>query len=513
MNNFSKRREDEKRPAGLEFLQEEVTEQKVFTPECFTAEQKTMAMIAQDFLTRELLPRTERIEQAESGLMRNLMIKAGESGLMMADVPKEYGGSGTGLRMSTILSEQIAWEHSFAATWIVQTGISLLPLVYFGSEALKAKYLPGMVTGKIIGAFAVTEAEAGSDIMATRTRAALSADGRYYILNGAKKWISNAGLADIFIVFAKVDDTKFTEFVIEKKWVGVSIGSEEQKLGIRGSSHCPVFFEDVRVPVENVLGEIGKGSKIVFSTLALGRLKMAAGCAGACKEALALTIKHTAERRTFGKPLGDFGLIQKKLAWMAAETYVIESMVYRSIGAIDDRLTDLRLGNKLNRDQIQAAIDAYAIEASICKIFASEASGRIIDEGLQLFGGYGYIQGHAIERAYRDIRITRIYEGTNEINRLLIAEALLRQQMPTMLKSLPQIEEIIKNERSRVMTGPIELREPLSVLKRAKLISRSIMTKATISLLPTIEHEQEFLEYIADILIILYALDSSLVRA
>jgi alkylation response protein AidB-like acyl-CoA dehydrogenase len=510
-------------PTSADFLTKVVSEQEIFVPEQFLSQQKILLRTAYDFFTKEVLPKIEDIERAEPGVLRNLIQQAGKRGLLKAVIPRRYGGLEEGIKTNALLCEQFAQQQSFFATWAVQVGVSTLPIMYFANDELKARYLPGLADGSLIGSYAVTEAEAGSDVMSIKTSAVLTQDGRYYILNGSKKWITNAGLADIFTVLAKVDGIKLTEFVVEAHWDGVSIGPEAHTMGITGSSHPIIYFNNVQVPLQNRLWDVGVGLRVVSSTMTIGRLQLAVGCAGISRAALNYAIEHTLERYVFGRPLSDLGLVQEKLAYMVADIYAIESIAFRAIGLIDDCLADLKQRGKATPSSIQAAIETFTIEASIAKVFGSEASGRVIDEALQLFGGSGYVQGHPVERAYRDIRGARIYEGTNEINRLLISGTLFRrifshpetmtgQSLSNFHALLPLIEEEILNGY-QAPTGFPELEEAIKALEKTKRVAIYTVIKVAKKLLTTLEQEHEFLGTVADVLISIYAIDSTLARA
>lgn len=495
-----------------EFLTRSVIGQEIFTLENISSEQRLLVKTASDFMEREVLPRSIQIERAEPDLMRNLLAEAGELGLLQIDTLSHAEG----LKVQAVIASQFARQASFFVAWAVQTGIGILPISYFASDRLKNTYLPTMATGKVIGAYAVTEAQAGSDATSIKTQARLAPDGSHYILNGVKQWISNAGIADVFTVLAKVDNTRLTEFVVEAQWEGVSTTVEDQKMGIRGVSNCSVYLNNVRVPVENIVGEVGKGSKIVFSIMNIGRIKLAVGCAAASREALNLAAIHATERQSFGKPIGNFGLIQKKLALMTVDTYAAESMAFRTMGTLNDHLAALRHSGQNDNITIQSIIEEHTMEASIVKVFGSEISGRVIDESLQIFGGYGYMQGNAVEQAYRDTRITRIFEGTNEINRLLISGVLLKHLLMKHMGAsdfLPQLEAEINDQCCNVEDVLDKLTDAVTSVERVKRAMLYVVVKTAITFLETLEQEQEFLEYIADAAIALYALDSTLSRA
>ena len=485
----------------------------VFSPERMTEEQKLIAATALGFVDSEVRPRRDAIthqEQLEGRhILRTLLRRAGDLGLLMADVPEAYGGLEAGLTVSTMLADLLSADASFSVAIGAQTTIGSLPIVYFGNDAQKAKYLPGLATGELVSAYCLTEPGTGSDAMNIKTRAALEPDGAHYLINGGKQWISNAGFADVLIVFAKIDDSKFTAFIVESSWPGVSLGAEEKKMGIKGSSTRSVYFDGVRVPVENVLGEIGKGHKIAFNILNVGRLKLGAGGASGGRNVLALATPYSRERRAFGKPIGDFGLIRQKLAAIAAEAFATESVVYRSAGLMEDSV-HARPSNPT------AGLEEFAIEASICKVFGSEVLAFAVDEGVQIFGGYGFMQEYPIEGAYRDARISRIFEGTNEINRLLISGTLFRRALEgrvSLMDAFPEIEARVSDG----IAAPVAIEGPLHVaaeaLERAKHALLVAAMKGAMSRMSRMEEEQEFLAAVADGMIAVFAVDSALTRA
>src|SRR5581483_8911912 len=382
---------------GASFLTAPTGADEIFTPERFSDEQRMMAETARAFMNGEVAPHAEEIEAQQPGLMRSLVEKAGKLGLLSADIPEEYGGLGAGLTVSTILADYLAGDGSFGVAWGAHTTIGTLPIVFFGTPEQKAQWLPGMATGQIVGAYALTEPGAGSDAMGIKTRATL--DGDDYVINGQKQWISNSGFADVMVAFAKVDETKHTAFIVPFNTPGVSLGAEEKKMGIKGSSTRTVYFDNVRVPKSNVLGEVGKGHKIAFNILNIGRLKLGAGNSGGARAVMSLCASYVTERKAFGKTLQQFGLIQKKLAVMAVETYAIESVNYRTAGLIEEAL---RTAPDSSPESALKAIEEYAMECSVAKVLGSETLGRVVDEGVQVFGGYGYMHEYPIERAYRD---------------------------------------------------------------------------------------------------------------
>ena len=485
----------------------------IFTTESLSDEHRMIAQTAQGFVDGELLPRREAIQhqELEAGvpLQRFLLQKAGALGLLSADVPEEYGGLELGLTVSSMLADALSADASFSVTLGAQTTIGSLPIVYFGNAEQKAKYLPGLASGDLVSAYCLTEPGAGSDARAIKTRAALNEARTHYLVNGGKQWISNAGFADVLIVFAKIDDTKFTAFIVEAKWPGISLGAEEKKMGIKGSSTRSVYFDNVQVPVENVLGAIGQGHKIAFNILNVGRLKLGAGGVGSGRNALALATPYTKERRAFGKAIGEFGLIRQKLAAIASETYACESLVYRTAGLMEASV-------QAQAPNPVAGLEEFAIEASIAKVFGSENTALAVDEGVQIFGGYGFMQEYPIEGAYRDARITRIFEGTNEINRLLVSGTLFRRAMEnrvSLMEKYPEIEERVNSNAAPPVALQGELREAAEAVERVKHFLVVEAMKGAMPRMTRMEEEQEFLADVAEGMIAIYAADSALARA
>jgi alkylation response protein AidB-like acyl-CoA dehydrogenase len=502
------------RAGAASYLTTPVTQATFLTPERFDDEQRLMRETARTFVQREVFPKDEAIENQEPGVMAGLVRLAGEQGLLMVDVPEAYGGAELGMVVSAIVASEMR-QASFAVAYGAHTTIGTLPIVFYGTDDQKRRYLPRLASGELIGAYALTEPGAGSDAMNIRTRAQLSDDGKHYVINGSKQWISNAGFADVMIVFAKVDDTKHTAFIVEAAWPGVSTGAEEKKMGIKGSSTRSVYFDNVQVPVENVLGEVGKGYKIAFNILNIGRLKLGVGAANGARAALNLAAQYAGERKAFGRPLQSFGLIQKKLANMAADVYAAEALGYRTVGMVED--ARLAAGD-VQQAQLDA-IEDYAIECSISKVYGSEALGRSVDEGVQIFGGYGFMHEYPIEHAYRDARINRIFEGTNEINRIVAAGTLFRRALAgrvDLMSSFPEIEEQVSAGHAAdfaTAETPAELRDSVNLLERAKRVAIYSVMKGGMKFASTMESEQEFLEYSANLLIDLFAADSAIARA
>ncbi|MGH9822806.1 MAG: acyl-CoA dehydrogenase family protein [Blastocatellia bacterium] len=494
---------------GGAFLVESLEPAEIFTPEDITEEQHMFAQTAEEFLRKEVIPQEEGIYAKDYRVHRSLMRKAGELGLLSIDIPEAYGGLGLNKVSSSVVGEQFALQASFAGTQSSHVNIGTLPIVFFGTEQQKHKYLPKLATGEWIGAYALTEPGSGSDALAAKTKAVLSADGMHYILNGQKMWITNGGLADLFTVFAKVDGEKFTAFLVERG-PGLVHGHEEKKLGIDGSSTTALMLEDCRVPAENVLGEIGRGHKIAFNVLNIGRLKLGARSVGAMKVALGQAAKYARERHQFGQPISNFGLIKHKLAEMAIRCYVGESILYRTAGVIDEALAGV---DKNDPRQVLKVLEQYAAECSIIKAWESEALGYVVDEEVQVFGGYGYSKDYPAERNYRDARIARIYEGTNEINRIVIGSQLLRRAKSG---ELPLLEADAKLDGWTFFTPQGENADGFAG-ERALLGSAKMMTLASIAVAETaygehVRDEQEVLGLIAEMTMDVYAMESTLLR-
>lgn len=506
---------DIKGEAGTAFLTTPVSEsaERIFTLEQQDEEQRWIAESATTFTQREVLPNVEAIDRQEPGLMPSLVKKAGEQGLLSIDVPEEYGGAELGLLTSALVAAHLN-EASFSVAFGAHTTIGTLPIVFYGNEAQKTKYLPKLASGEWISAYALTEPGVGSDAMGLTTTATLSEDGKYYLLNGTKQWISNAGFADVMVAFARIGNNRPSAFIVESTWEGISTGAEENKMGIKGSSTRQVIFQDARVPVENLLGEIHKGYKIAFNILNIGRLKLGAGAVGGSRSALGLAAAYTNERKAFGKFLHEFGMIKKKLARMAAETYAAESAVYRTAANVENA----RRGAASTEEAFKA-IEEYTVEASLAKVHGSEVLAMVVDEGVQIFGGYGFMHEYPIEKAYRDARIQRIFEGTNEINRLVASGTLFKRAMTgkiSLMERYPEIEARVKAGQAVDFAGdsiPAELREAVNALERAKDATAYSATKAAMKYMQALENEEEFIEYLANLLIEIYAIDSTLARA
>jgi len=501
--------------AGASFLLEERQPAEIFTPEDFNEQHQLIAQTTEDFAENEIVPNIEKIEHKDFSVTRDLLKKAGELGLTAVDVPEAYGGMEMDKVTSAIIGERIAKYAGFATTWGAHTGIGLLPIVYFGTEEQKKKYLSRLVSGEIVGAYALSEASSGSDALNCRARAQLSSDGKFYVLNGEKMWITNAGFADLFTVFAKIDGEKFTAFLIEKNFPGFSVGGEEHKMGIRGSSTCPLILNDCKVPLENVLGDIGKGHIIAFNILNVGRFKLGAMCVGGARVSLQHAIEYAKQRKAFNKVIADFGLIREKLANMAVGIYTGESMVYRTVGMMDVALDDVDKSSTTAAQDIRKAIEEYAVECSIIKVWGSEMIDYVVDETVQVYGGYGFVEEYPAERAYRDARINRIFEGTNEINRLIITGFLLKRAMSGQLPLMPAIKKLL----DEVLSGPSlaeELEGPMAeerkLVTNAKKLGLFAAGAATQKYMQAIQDQQEVMGAIADMVIETYAMESAVLR-
>ena len=502
--------------AGGSFLLESRRPDEVFTPEDFSEQHLLIAQTAEDFAQNEIVPNIEKMEQKDFSITRGLLRKAGELGLSSVEIPEVYGGLEMDKVTAAVIADHIAKYAGFATTWGGHTGIGTLPIVYFGSEEQKKKYLPRLAAGEIVGAYALSEATSGSDALNCRARATLSVEGKHYVLNGEKMWITNAGFADLFTVFAKVDGEKFTAFLVERTFPGFSIGAEEHKMGIRGSSTCPIILNDCHVPAENVLGEIGRGHVIAFNILNVGRFKLGAMCVGGARTSLDNAIGYAKQRKAFGKVIADFGLVREKLANMAILTYVGEAMVFRTVGMMDGALAAVDKGATDAPKQTLKAIEEYAVECSIIKVWASEMVSYVVDETVQIYGGYGFVEEYPAERAYRDARINRIFEGTNEINRLIITGFLLKRAMSGQLALMPAIKQLM----DEVLSGPSysdemegTFAEEQKRVASAKKIALFAAGAATQKYMQQIEQQQEIMGAIADMVIEIYAAESALLRA
>ena len=498
---------------GGSFLIEERNPNDIFTPEDFTEQHQLIAQTAEEFASKEIVPNIEKLEQKEFRINRELLKKAGEMGLSGVDVPEEYGGTQMDKVTSAIIADRIAKYGGFSTTWGAHTCIGTLPIVYFGTEAQKKKYLPGLASGETVGAYALSESSSGSDALNCRTKAKLSPDSKHYLLNGEKMWITNAGFADLFIVFAKVDGEKFTAFIVERGFPGFSVGAEEHKMGIRGSSTCPLILSDCKVPVENVVGEIGKGHHIAFNVLNVGRFKLGAGCIGGARNSLEQAVAYAKQRKAFGKVIADFGLVREKLANMAVGVFTGEAMAYRTVGMMDAAVA--QLGDEHDMAQVRKVVDEYAVECSILKVWGSELIGHVVDETVQIYAGYGFVEEYPAERAYRDARINRIFEGTNEINRLVITGFLLKRAMSGQLPLMPAIkklmDEVLAGTRDEIAEGLlVEERKMVASAKKMGLFAAGTATQ---KYMQSIQDQQEIMGAIANIVIETYAMESAVLRA
>jgi alkylation response protein AidB-like acyl-CoA dehydrogenase len=503
--------------AGGSFLLEDRAPEEVFTPEDFSPEQRQIAETAARFAREQIQPAAAQIEAKDQGVMRGLLKQAAELGFTAVDVPEEYDGLGLDKTTSALVADYISVNASFSTAFGAHAGIGTLPLIWYGTEAQKQRYLPRLASAEWVGAYALSEATSGSDAMNIRTRAVLSPDGAEYVLNGEKMWISNAGFADLFTVFAKIDGEKFSAFLVERGTAGFSIGKEEHKLGIRGSSTCALVFADCRIPVENLLGEAGKGHHIAFNILNMGRFKLGAACVGGGRMAVDHGIRYAKERVAFGKPIAEFGLIQRKIASSATLLYVTESMTYRTSGMMDAALAALSAEAARSPREIQKRIEEYAVECSILKVFSSEMLDHAADELVQIMAGYGYVEDYPAERIYRDARINRIFEGTNEINRLIITGWLMKRALSGQLPLLPAIKRLM----DEIMQPPsFESEESDGLLAREAKVLASLRKifllaagAASQRFMTALQDQQEIMADLADCISAIYALESALLRA
>ncbi len=500
---------------GGEFLLESCRPDEVFTPAQLTDDQKLIGQTAEEFVEKEVLPLVDELEQHKEGLMPQLLKKAGELGLLSGGIPEEYGGTNLDKISSTVLSEKLAAYASFAVTHGGHVGIGTLPLVYFGTEEQKRKYLPRLATGEIIACYCLSEPQAGSDALAARTRAELSPDGRHWVLSGQKMWITNGGFADLFTVFAKVDGEEFSCFLVERGTPGFSVGAEEHKMGIRGSSTVPIFFEGAKIPRENLLHEVGRGHIVAFNILNVGRFSLGAYCLGGARKRIEDAARYAKERTAFGKPIAEFGLMRAKLGEMAARAYATESMLYRSAGMIEVATESAeRSGDRTAR--IMKVLEEYAIECSISKVYASEMADFVVDEAVQIFGGYGFHEDYPVARSYRDSRVNRIFEGTNEINRMLIIQMLMKRAMGGALPLVPAALHLADEVLSApALEEPPEgpLGEELRAVEKAKKAFLLAAGTAVQKYRDKLAEEQETVAALADVVMEIYAMESATLRA
>jgi alkylation response protein AidB-like acyl-CoA dehydrogenase len=488
----------------------------VFTPEDMTDQHKLIAQTAEEFIAQEIVPRLQEIEDKKPGVLRELLRKAAEVGLSTTDVPQRFGGLELDKISSIIVSEKMARNGSWAATLGAQAGIGILPIAFFGTDEQKAKYVPKLASAEWVGAYSLSEASSASDALNVKTRAVLSPDGKHYILNGTKMWVTNGGIADVYVVFAKVDGEKFSAFIVERGFAGVSVGAEEHKMGIRGSSTTPLHLESVPVPVENVLGEVGKGHLIAFNILNVGRLKLGAGCVGGCKYLLLEALKWAQEREAFGRRIADFGLIKEKLGEMLARTFAVESISYRTTGMIDSRLEGIDQGGPTAPKQIMEALQEYAVECSILKVLGTETLHYVADETVQIFGGYGFSSDYEVERTYRDQRVNRIFEGTNEINRLLITDMLIKRAMKGQLGLIPAArklrDEILGMGPGEELLDEQPLGEETKLVGGAKKVALLVAGSAVERFMMALEKEQEVIGALSNLVMDVYSMESVLLR-
>ncbi|MBX5496936.1 MAG: acyl-CoA dehydrogenase family protein [Bryobacteraceae bacterium] len=500
---------------GGGFLIESREPSEIFTPEDFTDEHRAIARTTDEFWAKEVAPHLEAIQNQEPGVAASVLRKSAELGLVAVTVPEAYGGMEMDLASAMIVAEHVAKDGSYSAWHGAHAGIGTLPLLLFGTEDQKRRYLPRLARAELVGAYCLTEPHAGSDALAAKTRADLNPEGTHYILSGQKMWITNGGAADLFTVFAKVGGEKFTAFLVERAWPGVTVGPEEKKMGIKGSSTCAVYFDNVKVPAENVLGEIGRGHIIAFNILNIGRLKLGPFAVGGAKNVLALSLKYAKDRKAFGKSIAEFGLIRHKLAEMAIRIYAAETMSYRVVGQIESHLSEWSWSQPDAAAVYLKAIEEFAAECSYIKVYASEMLDYVVDEGVQIHGGYGYHQDYAVERAYRDSRINRIFEGTNEINRLLATGMLLKRAQRGQLP----LVEAVKKLQAELLSGPSlsgpesgAFAEEKKLVENAKKVVLLLLGAAYQKFMTQMEEQQEVMAGITDAAMGAYAMESVLLR-
>jgi alkylation response protein AidB-like acyl-CoA dehydrogenase len=500
---------------GAGWLTAEDDPSQVFIPEYFNEEQHMMLDMCHQFLDTEVTPLLERIDKLEPGLMSSLLEKAAATGLLGISIPEEYGGLGKSFLYAVLVAEALGGGHSFSVASSAHTGIGTLPILYFGTEDQKNKYIPHLVSGEWKGAYGLTEPNSGSDALSIKTNAVLSSDGKHYVLNGQKCWITNGGIADVFTIFAKVDGHQFTAFIIERGMEGFTQGAEENKMGIKGSSTVQLYFQDCKVPVENVLGEVGKGHLIAFNILNIGRLKLCAATMGGAKKCLETTVTYAKTREQFKKPIAEFGAIRQKLGEMATRIWVVESALYRTASWIDEKEKELLNSNHPFNDALLGAAEEYAIECAILKVSGSELIDFVVDEGVQVHGGNGYSEEYAIAKAYRDSRINRIFEGTNEINRLLTVDMVFKRAMKGRLDLMGPAMAVQKELMSIPEFGQTDetlFAPELKVIRQFKKAIFLVAGAAVQKLMMKIESEQEILMHIANMAIDVFHAESALLR-
>ncbi len=494
--------------SGGSFLLERHAAKDIATPEDFSDEVKMIEQATKSYITKEIKPIFEELEALNYELSRQAIAKAGEQGLLGVDIPEEFGGIDFTKTAAMVVTEKMAESGSFSVTFNVQTGIGTLPIVYFGTKEQQEKWLPKLASGELISAYCLTEPGSGSDSLSSKTTAVLSDDGNSYILNGSKMWISNAGFADLFIVFGKIDAEKFTAFLVEADTEGLVLGAEEKKMGIKGSSTMAITLENVKIPKENVLGEIGRGHIIAFQILNIGRLKLAAGAVGGAKDMIALASTYAQEREQFGLPIAKFGLIKEKIGKMAADTFALESAVYRMTGELDKRLA-----GKNTQSEKLSAIDEYLIEYSFIKFIGSEILDDIIDETLQVYGGNGFSAEYPIELYYRNSRVNRIFEGSNEINRLLTSGQLLKRAMKGRIDVMSAAQTAMTGNPITELDAPDELKDAVIAVENLKKAILMTSGLAAMGFMQSIEREQEVMARVADMIAAVYLAESAILRA
>ncbi|MEB2270850.1 MULTISPECIES: acyl-CoA dehydrogenase family protein [Bacillus] len=499
---------------GGSFLIDETNYEHIFTPEDFSDEHQMIGKTTEDYILQDVVPHIDQIENHEFEHSVRLLKKAGELGLLGADVPEEFGGLGLDKISSAIITEKFARAGSFSLSYGAHVGIGSLPIVLFGNQAQKETYLPGLASGETIAAYALTEPGSGSDALGAKTTAVLNEAGTHYVLNGEKQWITNSAFADVFVVYAKIDGEHFSAFIVEKDFPGVKTGPEEKKMGIKGSSTRTLILEDAQVPKENLLGEAGRGHVIAFNILNIGRYKLAVGTIGASKRVIQLSAEYANQRKQFKTPISQFSLIGEKAANMSAKLYAMESAVYRTVGLFEQRMGLLSDEEQKDGKQIAQSIAEYAIECSLCKVLGSETLDYVVDEGVQIHGGYGFMQEYEVERAYRDSRINRIFEGTNEINRLLVPGTFLKKAMKGELPLL-QKAQTLQEELMMMMPeepGDQPLDQEKYLLAHAKKIALMVAGMAAMKYGKALDKEQEILVNIADIVNEIFAAESAILR-